>query len=167
MNGRNLDRLLVAAGALVLVLSLYAAVATGWHAWSLSQHIHAGKLAQQTRKVPAAAPSLYLVEAGSHGAAGAALLARLRNSARVAGVSLERAEPRAADPADPHSVKISAQASGRSRDIAAFLHAIEAKPPALVIERARLDTDKKGQVSLDILVAARARYTAPAPGAAP
>ena len=158
MTARQSNLAVLALGALVLALSLYAALFTGLQAWSLYQRIQAGTRAQSAQVHETVLPSRYLIEAASHGAAGAALLARLREAARQAGVSLQRAEPRAADPADPHSVKISAQASGPARGLAAFLHAIEAKPPALIIQRVRLEADKDKTISIDILVAARARY---------
>ena len=160
MNARQINLLALTLGALALALSLYAALHTGSQAWRLHQRISASKLAQLNQNQEAVLPSLYLMQAASHGAAGAALLARLRKDARQARVSLQRAEPRAADKSDPQKVKISARASGRSRDIAAFLYAIEAKPPALIIERARFDGDKNDQVSIDILVTARVRTLA-------
>ncbi len=145
-------------GALVLALSLYAALFSGLAVWSLHQRIKISRAEQNSQTRETILPSRYLIEAPSHGAAGAALLARLRQAARQSGVSLQRAEPRAADPADPHSVKIAAQARGQTRDLAAFLYAIEARPPALIVQRARLDSGKNKQIALDILVAARARY---------
>lgn len=158
MNAQNKTRLALGIGALVLVLSIGIALRTGIQAWRLNQHINTAANNQDTRNDERIVPQNYLVLAPSHGAAGAALLARLRTSARQAGVSLQRAEPRPADPSDPQSVKISAQASGTTRAIAAFLYEIEASPPALLIERARLNADGNDTVSVDILVAARAEY---------
>ena len=163
MNARQINMFALTFGALALALSLYAALHTGTQALRLHQRISAGKLAQLSQNQETVLPSLYLVQAASHGAAGAALLARLREDARQSRVSLQRAEPRAADRTDPQKVKISARASGRSRDIAAFLYAIEAKPPALIIERARFDGDKNDQVSIDILVTGRVRFQGGAP----
>ena len=159
MTARHTLWLALGAGILALVLSGAAAVQAGLKAWTLNQKIETALQQKNIKKAEDALPQLYLVHAPSHGAAGAALLARLRASARQAGVSLQRAEPRPLDPADPQSVKISAQASGPTEAIAAFLYELEARPPALLIERARLNVgEKKATVSVDILVAARAQY---------
>lgn len=163
MNARHLTWLALGVGALALLLSIGAAMQAGLHAWQWRQQIDTAIAAQANQSNQNALPQLYLLRAPSHGAAGAALLTRLRAGARLAGVSLQRAEPRPLDPADPASVKISAQASGSTRAIAAFLYEIEARPPALIIERARLSTDNGKAVSVDILVSARAQYERSAP----
>jgi Type II secretion system (T2SS), protein M subtype b len=163
MNARHLTWLALGIGALALLLSTAVTLQAALHAWQLRQQIDTAIATQASQNNQNARPQLYLLRAPSHGAAGAALLTRLRAGARLAGVSLQRAEPRPLDPADPASVKISAQASGSTRAIAAFLYEIEAKAPALVIERARLSTDNGKAVSVDILVSARAQYERSAP----
>ncbi len=158
MNARQAIWLTLSIGALTLLLSSTLMTFASIKVWNLRQQISASSTAQQGQSIDNANAQNYLVRATSHGAAGADLLTRLRTSARQAGVSLTRAEPRPADPADPQSVKISAQASGSSRAIAAFLYEIEALPPALVIQRARLSTDGSKTMAVDILVTARAQY---------
>ncbi len=160
MSTRTQTWLALGVGALTLGLALIATTQAGLKAWHLHQQISLATSSQNNGNIQNAIPQHYLIEAASHGAAGAALLARLRSSARAAGLSLERAEPRPLDPADPNSVKISAQASGNEKSVAIFLHDLEAKSPALLIERARLSGDESdsNMVSLDILVAARAQY---------
>jgi hypothetical protein len=164
MTTRHITWLALGAGVLALVLSGAVAVQSGLKAWTLNQKIEIALQQKDKKNVQDALPQLYLVQAPSHGAAGATLLARLRASARKSGVSLQRAEPRPLDPADPQSVKISAQASGPTEAIAAFIYELEARPPALLIERARLNVgNNKTTVSVDILVAARAQYGRSAP----
>jgi Type II secretion system (T2SS), protein M subtype b len=163
MNAVQQTRLALAIGAIALVLSISAAVRAGLRAMHLQAQITTATALENNPRIERALPQNFLVHAPSHGAAGAALLTRLRASARKAGVSLERAEPRPLDPGDPKSVKISAQASGSTRAIAAFLYELEARPPALLIERARLSSDEGSSVSVDILVAARAQYEKSAP----
>ncbi len=159
MNAQPRIYLAQAIGALALLSCSALAIFASMRAWDLHQQVTTGQNAQLANDTEQANTQNYLVHASSHGAAGADLLTRLRTAARKASVSLARAEPRPVDPADTNSVKISAQASGTSRAIAAFLYEIEAKPPALVINRVRLNAESGDKtVSVDILVSARALY---------
>ncbi len=163
MNARQTNALALGGGALALLVCVFAVLHTSTNAWRLHQQIITAEQDQSPHDDAQALPQRYLVQAPSHGAAGAALLTRLRSSARLAGVSLERTEPRPADPSDPHNLSISAQASGSTQAIAAFLYEIEAKAPALTVKRARLSSEDGTTVSLDILLTARASYQRSAP----
>ncbi len=158
MSARQRNFAALLGGVLALGLSMFYAANASLHAAHMRAEINRAELSSDARTPDQALAQHYLVHAPSHGAAGAALLTRLRQSARNAQISLERAEPRAADEIDPQMVKISAQISGNTQNIAQFLHELEASPPALIVERARLNTQDNGDIAVDILILARARY---------
>ena len=158
----SLERKTVAvliSGLRLLLFCLYLAINAGVHAWRLQQKTNTHKVRQNMQHVEVAQPEIYLLHSQSHGAAGANLLAQLREYGRQGGAFLEKAEPLLMDPADPYRVQISAQANGSFSAIAAFLYSIEnSTPPTLIVEKMHLNLDQNGKVLLDILVAARAEY---------
>ncbi len=107
------------------------------------------------------APEQWLIHAGSHGAAGAALQARLRASARSADVSLTRVEIQPPDGVNTAQVRASAQVSGTPRAIANFIYQLENKAPALILSRARISKDDNNGLDVDLLLLARTKIQVP------
>lgn len=99
-------------------------------------------------------PKNWVVPASGHGAAGAALQARLRATARKSDLSLTRVEVEPRDVDDPTLLQLQARAEGSVRAVAQFLHELESTTPVLVIHAARL-TGEDGRLSLDMQVQAR------------
>ncbi len=97
----------------------------------------------------------WIIPARSHGAAGAALQARLRASARIAEVSLIRVEVRPVDVSAPQEVRASAQVAGDISAIAGFIHQLESKTPALIIERIRIEQGDGTNLKIDLVLLAR------------
>jgi len=113
------------------------------------------RLQLQTSRPSQINPGKWVLVANSHGAAGAALQARLRASARTSDVLLSRVEIQPKDNSKPSIVRANAQVSGSVQAIAKFIYQIESKAPALVIERARFNRDEEGRIDLDIVLFGR------------
>jgi len=100
-------------------------------------------------------PEQWVIRAGSHGAAGAQVQARLRASARSADISLTRVEIQPPDKANPTLVRATAQANGQTKAMAKFMYLLESETPALIIERARISKDGETGLDVDLVILAR------------
>ncbi|PHR59682.1 MAG: hypothetical protein COA47_09290 [Robiginitomaculum sp.] len=146
--------------ALASLLALGIVLFCAWQLFTALDRVHQvrAQLASfdhPSRSLPAIANQQWTIPARSHGAAGAALQARLRASARIADVSLIRVEVRSADATTPQQVHASAQASGDISAIAGFIHQLESKSPALFIERIRIEQDEGANLKVDLVLLAR------------
>ncbi|MBL1430380.1 MAG: hypothetical protein COA60_002485 [Robiginitomaculum sp.] len=139
--------------AVILLFSLWQAtnVILRWH--NVNNAI--SSLQNQPDKATGINPDQWLIMAGSHGAAGATLQARLRASARSADVSLMRVEIQPPNNNALDEVRATAQASGNIVAIAKFIHKLESQTPALVIERMRISKANANQLDIDLMLLAR------------
>jgi sarcosine oxidase gamma subunit len=139
--------------AIVLLFSLWQITSAIVQLQTVSRNI--SELQTQPNSVIKVNPEQWLIIAGSHGAGGASLQARLRATARSADVSLTRIEIKPQNTNAIDEVRATAQASGNIKAIADFIYQLENEAPALVIERARITKGNANQLDLDLLLLAR------------
>lgn len=152
------SRLPVLIAIVLLILCVWPLTSGIGKVWSLRNEI---AVAQARANTPTQQDRhSWIVPGGSHGAAGAALQARLRATARKSDLSLTRVEVEPRDGKDPTRLQLQARAEGGVRAMAAFLHELETSSPVLVINEARLSADD-GKLVLDMQILAR---TAPEAG---
>lgn len=142
---------LLIALALVL-LCLWPLVTGAGRVLSLQSRIHAAQ--SQTRMPVRQDAHIWVMHANSHGAAGAALQARLRATARNSDLSLTRVEVEPRDAEDSSLLKLRAHAEGNVHAMAQFFHELENSSPVLVINTARLSAED-GKLALDMQIQAR------------
>ncbi|VAV90546.1 hypothetical protein MNBD_ALPHA06-2222 [hydrothermal vent metagenome] len=144
------------------LLAVLAVLFSAWQVFTGVQRVSAAKmriaqLSNRDQQQEQISPQKWLIHASSLGAAGAGLQSRLRSSARSADVSLTRVGIQPAQANQPTTIRATAQASGNVRAVAKFIFDLENTTPALIIERARINVEDNGDLSLDLLLLARAQ----------
>ncbi|MBL4617443.1 MAG: hypothetical protein JKY46_07075 [Robiginitomaculum sp.] len=145
--------LATALAVIVLLFSLWQMTIAIVKLQTVSQNIY--QLQTQPTGIIKINPEQWVIIAGSHGAAGASLQARLRATSRSADVSLTRVEIQPPDNNAIEEVRATAQVSGEIKAIAKFIYQLESQNPALIIERVRISKGSTNQLDLDLMLLAR------------
>lgn len=144
-----------ACAGLVAVTILSAVGASG--AW-METRTALERTESRALTAPASDPSRFLAAGATRAEASAELQDRLAMAARTAGASLTRVRFGEQDSDDPIRIILEIEAEGGLGQIARFIHAVEAEPPALGVTRMRLaSASDNGRLVLTAQVEAR-RY---------
>lgn len=144
----------VLACAALVAVAILSAVSTS-AAW-LDTGAALEEAGERAISAPVADPARFLAAGGTRAEASAALQDRLAVAARAAGASLTRVRFGAEDAGDPIRIILEIEAEGGLGELAHFIHAVEAEPPALGVTRMRLATaGDDGRLLLTAQVEAR------------
>ncbi|MCW5724708.1 MAG: hypothetical protein KIS81_07095 [Maricaulaceae bacterium] len=131
-------RRIVALAAAVAVLALAAIAAASAGAGWTRLNAAIASAEGRTGSAPEADPARYLAAGDSRAEASAGLQERLGGAARAAGASLARVRIGAEERTDPSRITLEVEAEGDLGELARFIHAVEAAPPALAVTQMRL-----------------------------
>lgn len=137
---RRLTSLTVLGVLMIAVLAFTAISVTNWLA--IQSQIETAEA--RAELPPAADPQRYLLQAESHGVAGANFQSRLRDAAQTAGLTINRQRTLPAEDASDLRVVVELEASGEISEIAVFLHSVESTTPALIVATASFRPERSG-----------------------
>ncbi|WBQ10927.1 type II secretion system protein M [Hyphomonadaceae bacterium ML37] len=132
----------VTACAVIVVAALGSAGATAG-AW-MGTRAALSATEQRAQSAASADPSRFLASGATRAEASAELQDRLAVAARSAGASLTRVRFSAEDAGEPIRISLEVEAEGGLGELARFIHAVEAAPPAVGVTRMRLASSGEG-----------------------